>query len=280
MSIDGRKAEPWASGRTGNLKREMVGPGSLTWRVNGEAVLLLGGGRALILQVAHPGVAAGVAEFSDYRRDPWRRLYRTLDTTLTIVFGSPSSSRAASERLRRVHERVAGTDDRGNPYRALDPELLLWVHATLIDTSLTIYERYVQRLTPTEVDRYYEEMKDLGEAYSIPQDAMPSDYAAFRRYWEAMLEGGLRITGTTRDVTDAVLKPDLSPLACPAVELFRLVTVGLLPPDLRTALGLSWGPGRERALAGSQLAARRLVPLLPALLHRFPRARAGILRAA
>jgi uncharacterized protein (DUF2236 family) len=280
MSIDGRDRGPRRPSGPGTSFKEMVGPGPLTWRVNGEAVLLLGGGRALILQVAHPGVAAGVAEFSDYRRDPWRRLYRTLDTTLTIVFGDPPSSRAASERLRRVHERVAGTDDRGAPYRALDPELLLWVHATLIDTSLTIYERYVKRLGATEISRYYEEMKDLGEAYSIPRDAMPTDYADFRRYWEAMLEGGLRVTETTRDVADAVLRPDVPPLAWPAVELLRLVTVGLLPPGLRGELGLSWGPGRERALAGSQLAARGLLPVLPALVRRFPSARAEIVRVA
>src|SRR4051794_25246466 len=140
----------------------MFGPGSLTWRVNGESVLLLGGGRALLLQVAHPGVAAGDAEFSDYRTDPWTRLYRTLDTTLSIVFGDGDTSRAASDRLNRIHERVQESDDRGMPYRALDPELLLWVHATLIDTSLTIYTRYVAQLTPTELDRYYEEMKTLG----------------------------------------------------------------------------------------------------------------------
>src|ERR671935_2647144 len=131
----------------------MFGPGSLTWRVNGESVLLLGGGRALVLQVAHPKVAAGVAEFSDYREDPWGRLYRTLDTTLKIVFGDAPTSRAASESLRRVHERVRGVDDRGEPYRALDPELLLWVHATLIDTSLTVYERYVAPLTAREKSR-------------------------------------------------------------------------------------------------------------------------------
>src|SRR5206468_11549429 len=95
----------WA-GTCGRIPGVMFGPGSLTWRVNGEAVLLLGGGRALILQVAHPKVAAGVAAFSDYRQDPWRRLYRTLDTTLTIAFGEPAASRAASERLRRVHERI------------------------------------------------------------------------------------------------------------------------------------------------------------------------------
>jgi uncharacterized protein (DUF2236 family) len=252
----------------------------MTWRVNGEAVLLLGGGRALILQVAHPKVAAGVGEFSNYRRDPWRRLYRTLDTTLTIVFGDPNQSRAASERLREVHERVTGRDDRGERYRALDPELLLWVHATLIDTSLTIYERYVAALTSREREDYYEEMKVVGEAYAIPREFMPPDYTAFRRYYSEMLASGLRVTETARDVADAVLRPDLPRVAWPAVELLRLVTVGTLPPSLREELGLAWGPGRERALAGSQSAIRRLLLLLPALAHRFPQARTGLVRAA
>jgi uncharacterized protein (DUF2236 family) len=256
----------------------VFGPGSLTWRINGEAVLLLGGGRALLLQVAHPGVAAGVAEFSNYRDDPWTRLYRTLDTTLSIVFGDRDTSTAASDRLRRVHERVQGTDDRGMPYRALDPELLLWVHATLIDTSITIYTRYVGHLTGAERERYYLEMKAVGEAYSIPLEAMPSDYPAFRSYWESMLTDGLRITDTTRDVSDTVLRPELSPLAWPAVELLRLVTVGTLPVVLRDELGLPWGTARERALAGSQLAVRRLMPILPALIRRFPKARTGVLR--
>jgi uncharacterized protein (DUF2236 family) len=258
----------------------MFGPGSMTWRVNGEAVLLLGGGRALILQVAHPKVAAGVAGFSNYREDPWGRLYRTLDVTLKIAFGDPRTSRAAADRLRRAHHRVVGTDDRGEPYRALDPDLLLWVHATLIDTALTMYERYVAALTPLERDVYYGEMKTLGEAYSIPSSAMPADHAAFRRYWASMLAEGLRITDTTHDVADALLRPDLPRLAWPAIEAIRLVTTGTLPEPLRDELGLDWGPGRERLLGASQLAIRRLLPALPALLHRFPNARAGLLRAA
>jgi uncharacterized protein (DUF2236 family) len=253
-------------------------PASLTWRINGEAVLLLGGGRALILQVAHPGVAAGVAQFSNYREEPWRRLYRTLDTTLKIVFGDRATSAAASARLRRVHERVKGTNDRGEPYAALDPELLLWVHATLIDTSLTVYERYVKTLAAWELERYYEEMKALGEAYSIPREALPADYPAFRRYWRSMLADGLRVTDTTRDVADAVLRPSLTPLAWPALELVRLVTVGTLPQWLREELGLEWSRSRERALTGSQAAGRRLLPILPALVRRFPNARTGVLR--
>jgi uncharacterized protein (DUF2236 family) len=120
----------------------------------------------------------------------------------------------------------------------------------------------------------------LGEAYAIPRDSMPGDYAAFRRYWGEMLADELRVTETTRDVVDAVLRPDLPRVAWPAVELLRLVTVGTLPAGLRDELGVDWGPGRERLLAGSQIAIRRLAPLLPALLHRFPSARRGLVRAA
>ena len=269
MLTEGRRGER-------HNRSAVFGPGSLTWRINGESVLLLGGGRALILQVAHPGVAAGVAQFSNYRSDPWRRLYRTLDTTLKIVFGEREVSATESARLRRVHERVRGTDDRGKPYSALDPDLLLWVHATLVDTSLTIYERYVRPLSAMELERYYEEMRRLGESYSIPADRMPSTYRGFRDYWESMLaDGALRVSDTTRDVADAVLRPDLSPLAWPAIELVRLVTVGTLPACLRHELGLPWGPNRERALAVYQAAIRRLLPLLPALARRFPRARTG-----
>jgi uncharacterized protein (DUF2236 family) len=107
---------------------------------------------------------------------------------------------------------------------------------------------------------------------------MPGHYAAFRDYWGAMLAKSLRVTATTRDVADAILRPDLIPLAWPAVEVVRLVTVGLLPKSLRAELGLPWGPRRERVLAGSQGAVRRLMPMLPALMRRFPQARAGILR--
>ncbi len=257
-----------------------LGPGSLTWRVNREAVLLLGGGRALILQVAQPQVAAGVEEFSDYREDPWGRLYRTLDVTLRIVFGDAETSREAARALRRRHGRVTGRDDRGQPYRALDPALLLWVHATLIDTSLLIYGRYVADLDPGERERYYAEMKLLGAAYGIPPDRMPEDYAAFRAYFEGMLGRGLRLTETLRDVADAVLHPPLPLVARPVSEMFRLVTVGTLPGSLRAELGLPWGVARQRLLDASTVTIRNLMPLLPGLMRYFPPARSAARRAA
>jgi uncharacterized protein (DUF2236 family) len=254
-----------------------VRPGSVAWRVGAEGVLLLGGGRALILQVAEPGVAAGVAQHSNYRQDAWRRLYRTIDVTSRIVFGDAGSSQEAAAGLRRRHERVRGRDDRGGPYRALDPELLMWVHATLLDTSLLVYDRYVRRLSEPERADYYEQMKPIAEAYGIPREHQPPDWTAFRSYWNEMLLGGLRVTETTRDVADAVLNPELPlaarPPAWPAVEALRLLTVGTLPESLRSELGLAWGPLRERLLGASQGTIRRLLPLLPGPLRKFPAAR-------
>jgi len=109
----------------------LFGPDSLTWRVNREQALLLGGGRALLLQLAHPLVAAGVADHSDFRSDPLRRLRRTLDATLAMIFGTTAEAEAAAAGVRAVHERVTGTlrtrvgrFDAGTPYRAEDPALL------------------------------------------------------------------------------------------------------------------------------------------------------------
>jgi uncharacterized protein (DUF2236 family) len=254
-----------------------VEPGSVAWRVACEGALLLGGGRALILQVAEPRVAAGVGRFSGYRDNPWRRLYRTIDVTTRIVFGEGPESAEAAAGLRRVHEGVRGRDDSGRAYRALDPKLLMWVQATLLETSLLIYDRYVRRLSDDDRAAYYEQMKPVGEAYGIPRRHMPRDWSAFRDYFDEMLSDGLRVTPTTRDVADSVLNPDL-PLparlpARPVVEALRLLTVGTLPEPLRASLGLEWGPLRERLLAASQGTIRRLLPLAPAPLRQFPAAR-------
>jgi len=253
----------------------LFGPGSLSWRISRESVLLLGGGRALILQVAHPGVAAGVADHSNYREDPWGRAYRSVEAALKIAFGDAETSRATAKRLRAVHARVRGNDESGRPYSALDPELLMWVHATLFDTALLIYDRYVDRLSEREKADAYRESTRMGEMYGIPRERQPADYAAFRDYWSAMLNGGLRVTETTRDVVDAVLNPPLPRLAWPAIEATRLVTVGTLPAQLRAELDLPWGPGRERLLTTAELAIRSLLPLVPDLVRSVPPARAA-----
>jgi uncharacterized protein (DUF2236 family) len=258
-------------------QKALVEPGSIAWRVASEGALLLGGGRALILQVAEPSVAAGVSTYSNYRETPWRRLYRTIDVTTRIVFGDGHVSAEAADGLRRAHRRIHGRDDAGRRYRALDPELLMWVQATLLDTSLLIYDRYVRPLGDGDRAAYYEQMKPIGEAYGIPRRRQPRDWAAFREYFEGMIESGLRVTEATRRVADSVLNPAL-PLparlpARPAIEALRLLTVGTLPGGLRDELGLEWGPLRERLLGASQGTIRRLLRLTPTQLRLFPAAR-------
>ena len=261
----------------------LFGPDSVTWRVNREMVLLAAGGRALLLQVAHPLVAAGVEQHSNYQADPWGRLYRTLDLTTKIVFGDPETSGQASRRLQGVHRRVQGRSDENVSYDARDPALLTWVWATLVDSSLLVYTRYVQPLSPDEVERYYEEQKRFAHACGIPEGAYPADHAAFRAYWAGMVRDELRVTPAARAVADAVLHPKLPvalrPAAWGPLELLNLVTVGLLPPGLREGYGLEWGPRRERVLGASTAAIRRALPLLPSLLREFPPARVAARRA-
>lgn len=261
----------------------LFGPDSLTWRVNREGVLLLGGGTALILQVAHPLVAAGVAEFSSYREDPWGRLYRTLDLTTKIVFGDLETAERASGAIKAAHRRVRGETTeaggrypKGTPYDAGDPELLMWVHATLVHTSLQVYERYVGQLTIAERRAYYEEQKVLGEQFGVPREEQPESYAAFNEYFAEMLASDrIATTAALRDVVDATIRPDLPFVARPVVEALNLATVGMLPEELRAELGLPWGPGRERLFHAGRRVLRAVMPVLPSLLRDFPPARSA-----
>jgi uncharacterized protein (DUF2236 family) len=269
----------------------LFGPETLTWRINRENVLLVGGGRALVLQVAHPLVAAGVAQHSNYRRDPFGRLQRTLDVTTSIVFGDPEECERASSQLWKRHSVVNGSTDEpggsypeGTPYDAHDPALLMWVHATLVDTSIMVYDRYVRRLTAHERSAYYEEQKLLGDKYGIPREAMPETYGDFVAYFDRMVADELAVTAALRDVVDSILDPDLPTAAKlaakPLIAAMRLATIGLLPPSLRERLGYDWSPSRERMLSASRTAVRGMLPLMPAVAREFPAARRARKRLA
>src|ERR671924_1287815 len=202
---------------------------SITRRVNRENVLLLGGGRALLMQLAHPSIAAGVNEHSDFRSHPVRRLRRTVRMTMAIVFGDGETARAAAQAVNRVHGRV-----RGEGYHALDPDLLLWVHATLVDSALVTYEKFVQPLAPREREDFYQESKRLGELLLIPPDRFPDRLSDFRSYIEEMVDGGtVRVDERARVLGRLVLRPRLRLLPGPAMVPFAIVTAGLLPPALR-----------------------------------------------
>jgi uncharacterized protein (DUF2236 family) len=256
----------------------MFGPETITWRVNREAVLLVGGGRALLLQVANPLVAAGVVQHSDFERDPLGRLYRTIDVTTKIVFGDAGVSAEAAEGLRRVHSRVRGMTRGGTPYAASYPDLLLWVWATLVDTSLLVYRRYVADLAQAEIERYYVEQTRFALATGIPEGHWPPDYSAFRDYFEFAVSN-LRPSEDSQRIADSILRP--TPLALmPLGPFVRLTTIGLLPDVVRRRFGLDWGDRRERLFAASSATIRRLMPLLPGFAREFPGARQVKARAA
>jgi uncharacterized protein (DUF2236 family) len=236
----------------------------MTWRVNMEPVVALGGGRALLLQVLHPLVAAGVEQHSNFELDPFRRGFRTLDIMLKLAFGPPSVSARQAELLRRIHERVKGVSSEGEPYDAMDPALLMWVWATLVDASLIMYEHAVAPLSELERERYYQEQKIVARACGVPEGACPDTYADFAAYVKRTIDSALRVTRVARVVAFAGRHPPLPwPLRPLTGSVVTLFTAGLLPPRLRATLGYRWTPRRElllRALLAFSRGAGRLVP--------------------
>jgi uncharacterized protein (DUF2236 family) len=247
---------------------------ALIRQVDSEAVILLGGGRALLMQVAHPLVAAAVHDHSDFATDPFGRLQRTLASVYTVVFGTPAQAARATQSLSRVHQSVTGPG-----YRADDPALMLWVHATLVDTAMSLHERFLFPLGPDQGERYYQEAILLGEAYGIPRDRQPVDLAAFQSYVRMMVDdlaGGM--TEASRQLATSVLNPPLPVALSPLMAVARALTAGLLPAVLRESYGLPWTRCRQATLDGVARAARATLPRVPSRLRRVPTAR--IIRAS
>lgn len=239
---------------------------SLARRINRENVLFLGGGRALLMQLAHPLVAAGVDEHSDFRMRPVYRLRRTVRLTMAIVFGDRETALAAARSVNQVHSKV-----RGRAYRALDPDLLLWVFATLVDSALLTYRTFVRPLTRDQRDRFYQEMKLTGELLGIPGPAFPPTIADFERYVTKQIEQGpVRVTETARELGKLVLRPKILRLPGPVFLPFEFITTGLLPPKLREQYGLRWGARQERLYRLCELAVPRLVAVTPPVVRVWP----------
>ncbi len=239
---------------------------ALIRQVDSEAVVLLGGGRALLMQVAHPMVARGVQDHSNFESAPFARLERTLTAVYTVVFGTPAQAERATRSIARVHEGVTGAG-----YRADDPALLLWVHATLIDTAIRMRELFLGPLSPADGQQYYQEATLLGEAFGVPIDRQPSSLEAFDSYVRDMVEelaGGM--TEESRQVARAVLHPRLPLALRPAMAVAAGLSAGLLPAALRESYGLPWSPGRQTALDALSWTTRTVLPRMPARWRRVP----------
>jgi uncharacterized protein (DUF2236 family) len=269
------------SGSSDKAERGYFTPDDQVWKVGRELALMLGGGRALLMQVAHPLVAAGVAGHSGYSEDPWRRLEGTMRAVWAVVFGSRAEADRAAARVRTMHGRVngelaetAGPFPAGTRYSALDPALLVWVHATLVDTALLVHDQWVRPLSADEQADYYEGMKTCARLFGTPPGALPPDFAAFEDYMEERLASPeLCVTDTAREIAATVLHPPLPLALRPAMEAVNLVTAGLLPPRLRRDYGIAWDPARAALVAGSRTWVRRIaMPLLPDRLRRVPAA--------
>ena len=255
------------------------------WRVNRELISLLAGGRALLMQIAHPKVAAGVADYSRFKEDPLGRLHRTMNTMWSIAFDEPAAARTSLERIASVHGKVRGVVAQtevslaGARYDALDPELLLWVHATLIDSGMVAYENLVKPLSSLEAFQYYEESKILARLFDIPEGLIPASLADFQAYMNAMFTGDQLFVGpSARSLAKEILYPRPW-LLKPGGPLLRLITAGLLPAALREAYGLAWNPRREKTFKLATLTIRTLLPLVPGPLRIVPQARAAERRA-
>ena len=232
-------------------------PGSVIRRLGNSPVTpLLGGGAAVLLQVAHPLVAAGVAEHSGFDRDLWRRLVRTLRALYLITFGTRAEADETGAAVQAVHAHIHGTTTERlgsfaaqTAYSAADPELMLWVHATLVASSIEAYGRFVRPLTPAEREQYHGEMAVVAALMGTPESVIPPSYDAFCDYYESQLAAPhLTVTAPARRIAEVILA---SPLPAPLRVLapaHRLATARLLPPRLRREYGLRWTPLHELAL--------------------------------
>jgi uncharacterized protein (DUF2236 family) len=255
-------------------------PGSITWRRAGDARLMVGAGYALLLQVSHPVVGAGVSDHSNFREDPWGRLVRTLDYTNVMVYGEPEEAVRMGRRVREMHKRIKGVDRHGRRYHALEPEAYAWVHATLADAIVAGHARFGRPMSRAETEDFYVEWRGLGRLLGVRERDLPADWAGFRAYFDDMVANRLEHTDSVRDVLDALTSPSRPPVRAlpdgawraarlPTARLGALATIGLLPRILRARFGLRWTRAQELELRALGAASRSATPLMPAGLRRM-----------
>lgn len=263
---------------------EAVEPESVSRKIQGETVLLLGWGSAMLMQFAHPLVARGVADHSGFRRDtgaPWVRLQRTLHAMLALTFGTEEQVAAAAGAINAVHDRVHGTlpqsDGRypaGTTYSARDPTLLAWVHATCLDAFMRTYELYVGALSPEEKDRYCAESSRVAPRLGIPSGHLPMTAEELAASMGRMLTSGqIEVTDTARRLARDLFTPALPVVARPAMWVVRLLAVGLLSARIRQAYGFPWSPRHRVTFRVCVWLVRRTLPLWPPVLRYWPAAR-------
>jgi len=251
----------------------LFGPGSASWKVNRETTVLFGGARALLMQAAHPLVLAGARQTGFYERDPWKRLERTLQLTYKITFGTREEALEAARRINQVHEHVRGIDEvTGLPYDARDPDLLLWVHACLVDSQLLFERLTVGKLDEAERERYHREQMTGAELLGLERSRIPPAVADLHRYVEHVVASGtLRVTPDTLRVADLIRHPPRDVPWRPVLRLVSRWAFATLPGPLRTQYGVRWNAAKQLPLRTSLAALKLIRPMLPSQIREiFP----------
>jgi len=259
----------------------IFGPDSLTWRVMREPLLILGGGRALLMQAADPLVAQAAIDHSAYATDPFGRLERTIHWVTVVTFGTTAEAKAACRLVNRLHRRVSGRLPTGHatrrvrgrsPYSAMDEELLLWVHATFVDTMLATHDALIGGLSDADRDRFVREWHAVARLMRVPHRLLWRDHAQMRDYIDRRIASGRIAPGAgSRLVSRTIMRPPLvSPALRPMWDLVAFTTVGLLPAQVRRGYGILWTPAHDAAHTALRLWLRSSKAVLPRRLRVSP----------
>jgi uncharacterized protein (DUF2236 family) len=246
-----------------------------------EPLLILGGGRALLMQAANPLVAQGAIDFSAYAADPFGRLMRTIHWVTMVTFGTTDEALEASEVVNGMHRRVRGSlpgdhatrvQRKGTQYDALDGELLRWVHASFVDTMLVTHDALVGGLTAADRTCFVREWDAVAAVMHVPHTLLWRTHGDLRAYVDRQVARGVALPGAgSRLVSKTVLRPPLpSPWLRPGWDVVAFTTVGLLPAEVRRAYGITWTPAHSAAHRALCLSLRRSRPLLPQRLRVSP----------
>jgi uncharacterized protein (DUF2236 family) len=254
------------------------GPATITWRRAGDARLLLAAGYALLLQVSHPTVGAGVSEHSRFRSDPWGRLLRTLDYSYTMVYGGPDRAGEMGRRIRAYHKQISGTTPDGRRYHALEPEAYAWVHATLAEAIVTGHARFGRPFTDIQRQCFWEEWRSVGRLLGVRERDLPGGWPEFCDYFKQIVHSVLCHTPAVDDVLAALGAPAPPAVAglygagwafarVPLGHVLELTTIGLLPPALRRRFGVGWTWRMELELRALCATLRASTPVAPSWLR-------------
>jgi uncharacterized protein (DUF2236 family) len=260
----------------------LFGPESVSWQVNRETTVLFGGARALLMQAAHPLVLAGARQTGFYERNAWKRLERTLQMAYKITFGTHQEALEAARRINLIHEDVHGIDEvTGLPYDAKDPELLLWVHACLVDSQLLFERLTVGKLTDEGRERYHREQMAGAELLGLERSRIPSTTEELRRYVDGVARSDiLRVTPDTLRVADLIRHPPREVPWRPVLRAVSWWAFATLPEALRNQYGVRWSGLRQLNLAASLRTLKLIRPFLPSGVREIFPARQAARRMA